>query len=574
MYNQIKRTFAYLGPYKRLVVTSQLCMLISVAVTTLFPWTIKNIFDVALKAKDSKMLMNSLVMLTIVFVLGQMARYKKNYTEGYIGQRIITDMRNEIYEKLQRLPISYYDKNKSGDIVSKITNDLTLIQQILASGLNYALEKCMTLIVVLVILIRLDPLLTIAGLAVVPLTIFTAKVMGDKAKIISKRVQQQLGMMMSILTESIQGIKVIKAFVVEKDAVNLYGKENDSLLKKNIKSIRIKEKSNMLIGLLAMTQLLMVTGVGSYRVFTGHLSPGSLIAFILYCEMLTEPIGLLAGIYIEVKKTSAAVNRIFSIIDSEEEHVRSSHIKPDIKGHITFEKVSFAYPTGDEVFSDLTFDIEEGETVAFVGPSGVGKSTILKLIARFFSVKSGHIKVDGHNIQDIHLHYLRNHIGIVPQETYLFGLSVSDNISLGCPHATEKDITQAAILANAHEFVMELPEGYNTVLHEGGTSISGGQRQRIAIARAFLKDPKILLLDEATASLDNHSESKIQHALDMLMHKRTTLIVAHRLATIKNAHRIILLNEGKVIGIGSHKELLSKNTFYHSLYKKQLLLNK
>ncbi len=260
-------------------------------------------------------------------------------------------MRNEIYEKLQRLPISYYDKNKSGDIVSKITNDLTLIQQILASGLNYALEKCITLIVVLVILIRLDPLLTIAGLAVVPLTILTAKVMGDKAKkIISKRVQQQLGMMMSILTESIQGIKVIKAFVVEKDAVNLYGKENDSLLKKNIKSIRIKEKSNMLIGLLAMTQLLMVTGVGSYRVFTGHLSPGSLIAFILYCEMLTEPIGLLAGIYIEVKKTSAAVNRIFTIIDSEEEHVRLSHIKPDIKGHISFEKVSFAYPTGDEVF--------------------------------------------------------------------------------------------------------------------------------------------------------------------------------------------------------------------------------
>lgn len=556
-------------PYKKDFIKSQLFMIVAVVVSTIFPLTVKNLFDVSFLEGEAQELFSYMGLLIIVLILGEIAKYKKRYLEGRIGEQFIAAMRKRLFEKLQNMPMPYYNKKSSGDIVSTVTNDLTIMQQTIAIGLSFVIEKCLTLIVVLFLLIQLDPLLTLLCFSILPIISVVAKILGDRIQKLSKDVQKRLGGLTSILNESLLGIDVIKAYVLEEEATGRYNNENKQVLNKSLKRVKVKEKTAFIIGILNIVQLGIIISVGSYRVYQQVLTPGSLIAFILYAEMLIGPIALLSGLYVEVQRAKASMYRILDILKEEDEGAYEEGLCPSIEGNLEFNHVSFSYNDSKNTLEDINLQINKGDTIALVGPSGVGKSTLLKLIPRFYQSYNGKILLDGHDINEISLSYLRNKIALVPQQTYLFGLSVRENICCGNIVANEEDVIKAAELANAHDFIMELEEGYDTIIHEGGSSLSGGQKQRIAIARAFLKKPEIILLDEPTASLDSQSEQKVQDALARLTIGRTTLIIAHRLATIKNASKVALMNNGRIEALGTHGDLFKDSPLYRELYEAQ-----
>lgn len=565
----MKPIIELIKPYKRDFMHSQFCMFIAVLVSTAFPLTVKNLLDVSFLEGEAKELFMYMGLLIAVLVVGELAKYRKRFLEGKIGEQFIASMRQRLFEKLQSMPIPYYNKKNSGDIVSTVTNDLMIMQQTIAMGLSFVLEKCLTLVIVLFLLIRLDPLLTVLCLSIIPIISIVAKVLGDKIQKLSKDVQSRLGALTSILSQSLSGIDVIKAYVLEEEATGRYNYQNNKVLNKSLKRVRVKEKTALIIGILNIAQLAIIISVGSYRVYQGMITPGSLIAFVLYAEMLIGPIALLSGLYVEVQRAKASMYRILDILKEEGEQTDEGKLCPSIEGNLEFQHVSFSYNEDKNTLEDINLHIQKGDTVALVGPSGVGKSTLLKLIPRFYHSKRGKILLDGHDINTISLSYLRNKIALVPQQTYLFGLSVRENICCGNIDATEEEMIQAARLANAHDFITELEHGYDTIIHEGGSSLSGGQKQRIAIARAFLKKPEIILLDEPTASLDSQSEQKVQDALSRLTVGRTTVIIAHRLATIKNASKVALMNNGRIEALGTHKDLFKDSNLYRELYEAQ-----
>ncbi|WP_105619469.1 ABC transporter ATP-binding protein [Vallitalea okinawensis] len=566
----MKLFLQFIKPFKNQFIISQLFMLVAVVVSTAFPLTVKNLFDISFLEGSMEELFQYMFLLILVLIIGELAKYRKRCIEGKIGEELIADMRHMIFNKLQSIPLPYYNKRSSGDIVSTVTNDLNIIQQTIAMGLSFVIEKLLTLIIVLFLLIRLDPILTVLCLAIIPIISLMAKILGDKIQKLSKDVQRRLGTLTTILNQSLLGMDVIKAFVLEEEATGMYEEQNKKVLYKSLKRVSVKEKTAMIIGLLNIVQLAIIISVGSYRVHQQLLSPGSLIAFILYAEMLIGPIALLSGLYVEIQRALASMHRIMDILkEDNEENLNDEQTCPEIQGNLEFNHVSFSYDQKKDTLKDINIRINKGDTVALVGPSGVGKSTLLKLIPRFYQASKGKILVDGHDINKIQLAHLRDRIAIVPQETYLFGLSVRENISCGNTSATGEEIIQAAKQANAHDFIMEMENGYDTIVHEGGSSLSGGQKQRIAIARAFLKQPEIILLDEPTASLDSHSEQKVQEALSKLTIGRTTLIIAHRLATIKDASKVALLNNGRIEALGTHNELFQRSDLYRNLYKAQ-----
>jgi subfamily B ATP-binding cassette protein MsbA len=456
-----------------------------------------------------------------------------------------------------------------------LTNDINLVQSGLSSGLAYILQQVITLIGVTVLLIRLDPVLTLAVFGTLPLIILISKVMGDKVKAITSSMQERLAALTNIIGESVSGIDIIKAFVLETYAKSLFRDENNQILSKSLRSIRITSGARLAIGLLNSAFTLVVIGFGGYRVAQGHLTSPDLIAFILYAEMVVGPIATLSGIYIEVNKALAAFTRIDDILSTRaliqggQQPSLPERTPASIEGQIRFEHVTFSYDGVKNVLHDINLTAEAGQTVALVGPSGVGKSTLLKLIPRFYDPTAGRITLDGVDHRELDLEHLRRQIAVVPQETYLFGMSIRENIACGRPGANEQELVHAAQLANAHEFILEQPDGYDTQIGERGARLSGGQRQRLAIARAFLKDPRILILDEATSALDTHSERKVQDALDRLMQGRTTLIIAHRLSTIEQADKIVVLDQGTVLASGTHQTLLKDCDLYRGLYQTQ-----
>jgi len=436
-------------------------------------------------------------------------------------------------------------------------------------------------VAVVIMLLQIDVVLTLVVFGTIPIIILISKQVGDRVKNIAKRTQERLGELTTIIHESISGIDIIKAFVLEGHARRLFRHQNDQVLGKSLQSVQVSAGARLLIGLLNALFMLVIIGLGAYRVSQGFLTSPDLIAFILYAEMVAGPVSMLAGVYIEINKALAAFQRIDDILTTQnliQDGGRAllpaggqdaAAPRAAVQGGIAFRHVRFAYEEQSEVLNDIDCTVAPGETVALVGPSGVGKSTLLKLVPRFYDPTAGQVLLDEVDIREMDLTFLRSQIAIVPQETYLFGMSIGDNIACGKPNATQEEIVHAARLANAHEFIVQLPRGYDSQAGERGTRLSGGQKQRIAIARAFLKDPRILILDEATSSLDTHSERKVQDALEKLMQGRTTLIIAHRLSTIEHADKIVVLKKGRILATGTHRALLRTCAFYKSLYQNQ-----
>lgn len=590
----LKRMLSYLVPYKTWFIAGQIAMLVSTAAGLAFPWAVRGIFDRLFEAGTVQPLLLAIGTLAVVFVLTETANYAKTFALEHVGQNIIRDLRDQVYRKLLSLSLDYYGHKNSGEITSSMSNDMNLFQQGLSTGLTYILQQTLSLIAVVVLLLRLDWVLTLTVFCTMPIIMLISKKMGEKVKALSSSMQDRLGHLMSIITQSISGIDIIKAFVLENYALEMFRDQNDRIRDKSLHSVQVSAGARLIIGLLNSLFLLVVIGLGGYRVFRGFLSSADLIAFILYSEMIAGPIAMLSGIYVEINKAIVAFERISAILNtptaiaSPADALKPERLQEQAKDStmcdaahrlnspaIEFRNISFSYDGHKEIVKDITFTIQPGETVALVGPSGVGKSTLIKLIPRFYDPTAGAVLIDQIDIRRFDLEFLRSQIAVVPQETFLFDMSIQDNIACGRPDASQGEIEQAARLANAHEFIMELENGYQTLVGERGARLSGGQKQRIAIARAFLKNPRILILDEATSSLDTYSERKVQDALERLMRgdelnrRRTTLIIAHRLSTIERADKIMVLRDGRILAQGTHRELLDSCPFYGDLYKNQ-----
>ena len=540
------------------------------------PWIFRDMIDKVLNAKDYYMLNVISASIVVIFLLRGIFLYGQNYLMSYVGQHVIIDIRSEVFRKLQRLSMSFYDKNKTGTIMSYVTNDVNALQGAMVDNTIELVTEGIILIGSVCAMVYLDWKLTLFTILTFPVVLYFMNYFGKKIRRSGGQIQEATADITSVLQESVSSARVVKSFVREQYEIERFERENEANLKANLKNAKYMATLTPTIEFVAALGVTLILWYGGNNVIAGETTAGSLVAFLAYAVNISNPIKRITRVSGNIQRALAAAQRVFDVLDLREEvqDLPDAKALPAVTGNVSFEHVTFSYNAGDEILHDLSFTAKPGQAIGLVGPSGAGKSTVASLLPRFYDCDAGTIRIDGTDIRHVTLDSLRNQVGIVPQETILFNGSVYDNILYGRLDATKEEIEAAAKAANAHDFIMELPEGYNTMLGDRGVNISGGQRQRIAIARAILKDPRILILDEATSALDTESERVVQEALNRLMVGRTSIIIAHRLSTIKNADRILVLDKGKLAEDGTHEELMAKNGLYAHLYQIQYRTNK
>ena len=566
-----KRILRYIKPYLHVLFAALLCTMLAAAGNLYLPWIFRDMIDKVLTAKDAYMLNMISASIVVIFFLRGIFLYGQNYLMSWVGQRVIIDIRGEVFRKLQRLSMSFYDRNKTGTIMSYVTNDVSALQGAMVDNTVELVTESIILIGSVCAMIYLDWKLTLFTILTFPVVLFFMNFFGKKIRRSGGQIQEAAADITSVLQESVSSARVVKSFVREQYEIERFERENEANLKANLKNAKYMATLTPTIEFVAALGVTLILWYGGNNVIDGETTAGSLVAFLAYAVNISNPIKRITRTTGTIQRALAAAQRVFDVLDLPEEVHDLSDAKelPAVTGSVRFEHVSFSYNAGDEILHDLSFEAKPGQAVGLVGPSGAGKSTIASLLPRFYDCDGGTIRIDGKDIKHVTLDSLRNQVGIVPQETILFNGTVYDNILYGRLDATKEEIEAAAKAANAHDFIMELPEGYNTNLGDRGVNISGGQRQRIAIARAILKDPRILVLDEATSALDTESERVVQEALNRLMVGRTSIIIAHRLSTIKNADRILVMDKGKLVEDGTHDELMEKNGLYAHLYQIQ-----
>lgn len=485
-----------------------------------------------------------------------------SYAINWLGNKVVVDLRTEVYAKLQQLTLTFYDKRQTGWIMSRVTNDTSFLQHFMVHGLQQIIVHFLMVAGIAAILFAMNWRLALVTLLPLPLVAWGTSRFSKKMHKVYHRIWRRISNMHAMLGDTIPGIRVVKAFTRENDEIERFAEKNMEVLEENMKAIRVTSVFFPAMGFTMAVGTIALWAIGGYRVITvGDLQPGELIAFIGYTGMLYNPIQALSRSSEQVQGAVTAAERLFEIVDTQPEVDETEDkgiVLDDIQGRIEFKNVSFHYEKGDPVLQNINFTIEPGQMIGLVGSSGSGKSTLINLIARFYQVTEGEILLDGHNLNSLDLAALRRNIGMVLQEPFLFHGTIAENIAYGRPDASLDDIVAAARLANAHRFIMNLPDGYDTRIGERGVGLSGGEKQRISIARAILKDPKILILDEATSAVDTETEKLIQEALDRLVSGRTTIAIAHRLSTLQNADRLLVMKDGHIVEEGTHEELLSK----------------
>ena len=563
-----KRLLILLSPYKKALILGSLCLIVASLTNLAVPLYIKKLVDVVMVDKNMA-LMNSLTLgIAGLFLIQLIFSTAHNYLFDLTEKRAITDFRIKLFKHLHTLSLSFFVKRRTGEIVSRMTNDITTIENIITDLPATLLQQSIRLFGGIIIITYMNWKLTGLILVLAPVLVIFARTFGRKLKKLSTEIQDKLAVSTTILEENISCIQVVKSFVREKLENERFGNALEDSFQSAKKRVIISSFFGPSIGFIAFSTSLILLWYGGREVILGAISPGELIAFILYATIIAGPMGSFARLYARVQEGIGASTRVFEIMDTKGEVRDQPDAKtmPRIEGKVEVDNIHFHYRNDQDVIKGINFIIEHGQTIALVGPSGAGKSTLVQLLHRFYDPVAGQIRIDGIPLESVQLASYWKQIGIVPQETILFGGTILENIEYAKQGADKEEIIEAAKAANAHNFIMETPEGYQTIVGEKGIRLSAGQRQRIAIARAILKDPRILILDEATSALDNESELLIQEALDRLMQGRTSFIIAHRLSTIHNADRIIVMDKGKLVESGNHTQLMEQEGLYYKLY--------
>ncbi|HXY85396.1 MAG TPA: ABC transporter ATP-binding protein [Gaiellaceae bacterium] len=494
--------------------------------------------------------------------------YLETYLTGWVGERILADLRNRVFEHLQRLSLGFYERNRAGVIISRLTNDIEAIDQLVTDGVTTLVQNTLLLFGTMVVLFVLDWRLALATLSVIPIMSIGTVIFRMRSARAYRAVRERLALVTATLAEDIAGMRIVQAFAREKRNIENFRAVAERYRESNMETVVLNGIYFPYVDLLSSIALAIVLGYGGYLYFEGQVTIGTLFAFMLYVQNFFDPVQQLSQLYTTFLSATAALDKIMDVLDEQPEvlDVPGAPALGPLAGRVRFESVDFGYGSGPDVLHDFDLDVPAGTTVALVGHTGAGKSTIAKLLARFYDPRDGRITVDGHDLREVTHASLRRQLGIVPQEGFLFAGTVMDNIAFGRPDAPHEDVVRAAQAVGAHDFVMRLEHGYETELQERGTRLSLGQRQLVALARALLADPRILILDEATSSVDIGTERKIERALRLLLRERTAFIIAHRLSTIRDADMIVVLEHGRLIEYGSHDELLARRGLYTSLY--------
>ncbi|CXI02050.1 Lipid A export ATP-binding/permease protein MsbA [Staphylococcus aureus] len=577
----IKRYLQFVKPYKYRIFATIIVGIIKFGIPMLIPLLIKYAIDGVINnhalTTDEKVHHLTIaigIALFIFVIVRPPIEFIRQYLAQWTSNKILYDIRKKLYNHLQALSARFYANNQVGQVISRVINDVEQTKGFILTGLMNIWLDCITIIIALSIMFFLDVKLTLAALFIFPFYILTVYVFFGRLRKLTRERSQALAEVQGFLHERVQGISVVKSFAIEDNEAKNFDKKNTNFLTRALKHTRWNAYSFAAINTVTDIGPIIVIGVGAYLAISGSITVGTLAAFVGYLELLFGPLRRLVASFTTLTQSFASMDRVFQLIDEDYDIKNGVGAQPiEIKqGRIDIDHVSFQYNDNEApILKDINLSIEKGETVAFVGMSGGGKSTLINLIPRFYDVTSGQILIDGHNIKDFLTGSLRNQIGLVQQDNILFSDTVKENILLGRPTATDEEVVEAAKMANAHDFIMNLPQGYDTEVGERGVKLSGGQKQRLSIARIFLNNPPILILDEATSALDLESESIIQEALDVLSKDRTTLIVAHRLSTITHADKIVVIENGHIVETGTHRELMSKQGAYEHLYSIQNL---
>ncbi|WZW04031.1 SAV1866 family putative multidrug efflux ABC transporter [Staphylococcus aureus] len=577
----IKRYLQFVKPYKYRIFATIIVGIIKFGIPMLIPLLIKYAIDGVINnhalTTDEKVHHLTIaigIALFIFVIVRPPIEFIRHYLAQWTSNKILYDIRKKLYNHLQALSARFYANNQVGQVISRVINDVEQTKDFILTGLMNIWLDCITIIIALSIMFFLDVKLTLAALFIFPFYILTVYVFFGRLRKLTRERSQALAEVQGFLHERVQGISVVKSFAIEDNEAKNFDKKNTNFLTRALKHTRWNAYSFAAINTVTDIGPIIVIGVGAYLAISGSITVGTLAAFVGYLELLFGPLRRLVASFTTLTQSFASMDRVFQLIDEDYDIKNGVGAQPiEIKqGRIDIDHVSFQYNDNEApILKDINLSIEKGETVAFVGMSGGGKSTLINLIPRFYDVTSGQILIDGHNIKDFLTGSLRNQIGLVQQDNILFSDTVKENILLGRPTATDEEVVEAAKMANAHDFIMNLPQGYDTEVGERGVKLSGGQKQRLSIARIFLNNPPILILDEATSALDLESESIIQEALDVLSKDRTTLIVAHRLSTITHADKIVVIENGHIVETGTHRELIAKQGAYEHLYSIQNL---
>ena len=557
--NTFLRLLGYVRPYWRWMGLTIFALIVSSLLGLVLPLVVRNLVDFVIVNKDFTNLNMVTVGLLVVFLLQALFSFIQHITLAYIGENVMADIRVSIFTHLQSLPLSFYADRRTGELVSRLTNDVSLLQQAVTVNLATLMSMMITVIGAAALLFWLDWRLTLLILIAVPIITLTMVWLGSRIRRASVDVQDALAEVANSAEETTRGARIVKSFAREPYEIGRFTGHVMALYRAAMHRARIHSLLSPLIGLIASLTITAILYYGGVQVIRGTLSPGDLMAYLIYTVMIAAPIAVLAELYGQFQSAIGASLRVFELLDRPSELIELPDARPlpPVVGDVVFDDVSFKYTTATDVINGVSFHAEPGQVIALVGPSGAGKSTLVNLIPRFYDVVGGSITIDGHDLRHVTLKSLREQIGIVPQETILFSGSVYDNIRYGRLDATRQEVVAAAMAANAHRFIVEdLEDGYDTAVGEHGVKLSGGQRQRVAIARAILKNPRILILDEATSSLDSESESLVQEALERLMSGRTSFVIAHRLSTVLNADWILVMDKGEIVEQGAHQSLL------------------
>jgi ATP-binding cassette subfamily B multidrug efflux pump len=569
--NALTRLLPYLNPFKLLLILVLVFVLIYTLLGLVGPYLMGVAIDKFIATKDAVGLVKIAIVMLVVYLLNNLFQAISAWLMSGVSQRALKQLRKDLFSHLQSLPIAFFDSHQAGELMSRLTNDIDAINQAVSQNVISLLASVLSLVGILIAMFVLDKWLVLASVLVVPIMFWFTQFVAKYTRRGFRELQKHLGELYGVMEETISGQKVVKAFRRNESAITLFRQRNEEVFHAGVSANSYALLLMPLSNVLGNFFVIVLAGLGGYLALQGLVTVGIIATFISYGRNFVQPLQQLANMYNSIQAALAGSERVFEIIDttSEVDDAPDAKSAMDMKGHVQFEHVNFGYRPETLIIKDMTLDAKAGKIFALVGPTGAGKTTIINLLTRFYEINSGSISIDGVDIRDIKKDELRLQLGLVLQDTFMFSGTVMDNIRYGRLDATDDECIQAAKLADADHFIRQLPQGYQTNLSERASNLSQGQRQLLSIARAILADPAILILDEATSSVDTRTEARIQEALLRLMEGRTSFVIAHRLSTIRDADQVLVINDGEIVEKGTHQQLLDRKGFYHHLYVSQ-----